>query len=292
MRRLMSFDGGGICGVLTATLLKRLDQLHPGLISRADGFAGTSTGGIIALCLASGVPIDAIIALYRDKGPVIFDQSTIRAIETVDGIFGSTYDPEGLYGVLDETLGSITMEQLKVDVLVPTFQLDNRHPDPRYRRWATRFWSRADVGVKVSDVARMTSAAPTFFPSYHVNVDGGVAQNNPCAAIACRYNGPDTYLLSLGTSQTMKYIDRDVEDYGELDWLRKGITEIFMQGPNDAATLMTQDLLGDRFRRINPGLQPGQDIPMDAVRDVPVLIDMGNGCDVLDVPEWLDRSGW
>lgn len=54
MYRILSFDGGGIRGLVTLALLKRLEAKIPNLITGADLFAGTSTGGIIALGLAAG----------------------------------------------------------------------------------------------------------------------------------------------------------------------------------------------------------------------------------------------
>ncbi|MGA3230857.1 MAG: patatin-like phospholipase family protein, partial [Candidatus Binatus sp.] len=49
--RILSFDGGGIRGVLTAVLLDRLLAEYPALLQdRPDTitmFAGTSTGGIL-----------------------------------------------------------------------------------------------------------------------------------------------------------------------------------------------------------------------------------------------------
>ena len=62
--RILSCDGGGIRGVITAKLLQALD---PSVIKNIDLFAGTSTGSIIALGLASGVPIDTIVQLYSSQ---------------------------------------------------------------------------------------------------------------------------------------------------------------------------------------------------------------------------------
>ena len=62
--RILSCDGGGIRGVITAKLLQALD---PSVIKNIDLFAGTSTGSIIALGLASGVPIDTIVELYSSQ---------------------------------------------------------------------------------------------------------------------------------------------------------------------------------------------------------------------------------
>ena len=50
--RILSCDGGGIRGVLSAVLLNRLLGAYPGLLQDRPGtitmFAGTSTGGILA----------------------------------------------------------------------------------------------------------------------------------------------------------------------------------------------------------------------------------------------------
>ena len=62
--RVLACDGGGIRGVITARLLQALD---PSVLDNIDLFAGTSTGSIIALGLASGVPIDTIVELYSSQ---------------------------------------------------------------------------------------------------------------------------------------------------------------------------------------------------------------------------------
>lgn len=62
--KILACDGGGIFGVVTARLLQSLD---PSVADNIDLFAGTSTGSIIALGLASGVPIDTIFDLYSSE---------------------------------------------------------------------------------------------------------------------------------------------------------------------------------------------------------------------------------
>jgi predicted acylesterase/phospholipase RssA len=59
---ILSCDGGGVRGLITAMLLRDLD---PGFLKKVSLFAGTSTGSVIALGLAAGVPIEQIVALYR-----------------------------------------------------------------------------------------------------------------------------------------------------------------------------------------------------------------------------------
>lgn len=58
--------------MITALLIQDLDQRY-GVISKADGFAGTSTGGLIALALANEVSIGRIIKIYENEGSKIFE---------------------------------------------------------------------------------------------------------------------------------------------------------------------------------------------------------------------------
>ena len=69
---IVSCDGGGIRGLITAMLLEDLDAKCPGFLGKVDLFAGTSTGGIIALGLAAGIPTSTIRQLYENDGGQIF----------------------------------------------------------------------------------------------------------------------------------------------------------------------------------------------------------------------------
>ena len=65
--RILSLDGGGIRGVLTVVLMQRLAE-EAGLgdwIDSADLLAGTSTGGLIALGLARGIPLEELREVFE-----------------------------------------------------------------------------------------------------------------------------------------------------------------------------------------------------------------------------------
>ena len=62
---ILSCDGGGIRGVVTALLLQELGQ---NFLDKVCFFAGTSTGSIIALGLASGIKIGKLVKLYKSDG--------------------------------------------------------------------------------------------------------------------------------------------------------------------------------------------------------------------------------
>lgn len=55
--RVLALDGGGIKGVFTAALLAELEHMTgQRVVEHFDLITGTSTGGIIAIALALGIP--------------------------------------------------------------------------------------------------------------------------------------------------------------------------------------------------------------------------------------------
>ena len=66
--RILSCDGGGIRGVITAKLLQALD---PSVIKNIDLFAGTSTGANLVAAIALGRrlgPDATIVTVMCDSG--------------------------------------------------------------------------------------------------------------------------------------------------------------------------------------------------------------------------------
>src|SRR5215813_9765166 len=80
-KRILALDGGGIRGALTLGYLKRIEDIllkqHNNdvnfrLCDYFDLIGGTSTGSIIAACLAIGMKVDEIKNMYFDLGGKIF----------------------------------------------------------------------------------------------------------------------------------------------------------------------------------------------------------------------------
>jgi patatin-like phospholipase/acyl hydrolase len=72
--RVLSLDGGGMRGTYTATYLDKVAfarRRNVGALDIGAAFdliVGTSTGGIIAAALATGVPLADIVTLYTENG--------------------------------------------------------------------------------------------------------------------------------------------------------------------------------------------------------------------------------
>lgn len=111
-------------------------------------------------------------------------------------------------------------------MLIASFRLDNQEADPSKRIWSPKFFPGADSDGEslVVDVALGTSAAPTYFPSYEGNIDGGVIANSPSLAavaqalddrnqVAERAALDEIKLPSVGAS--LQYIDGQNLDWGD-----------------------------------------------------------------------------
>ncbi len=309
--RILSCDGGGIRGVLTAVLLNRLQASYPALLrDRPDTitmFAGTSTGGILALGLAAGLTPAQMRDLYVTNGKLIFDSSWTHDVVELGGISGSKYDNVNLKRILQETFGALKLKDLKSRVLIASFDLDNQATDRSSRTWNPKFFHNfagadSDGESLLVDVAMSTSAAPTYFPSYGVFIDGGVIANNPSmAAIAQALDGRNqaaerttldgVKLLSLGTGASLQYIDGQDHDWGDAQWI-KPILNVMMDGGVGVADFECRQLLGNRYCRVEPIFPAGKSFAMDDVSKIVDLMDLANSFDLTSTIAWLNASEW
>jgi patatin-like phospholipase/acyl hydrolase len=298
--RILSIDGGGIRGLLTAVLLDRLVAAVPGWLDRVDLFAGTSTGGILVLGLAKGLPPSAIVKLYREDGQRVFSASWFRRLLDLGGWLGARYDNAGLRGALEELLGPATLGDLPRRVLVPTFELDNHGAKGLPRTWKPKFFHNfpgpdSDAAERVVDVAVRTSAAPTYFPTYQGYIDGGVMANNPSMAALAQALDAGTgkqsldavQLLSVGTGLNSTFLPGDRLDWGKLRWARP-IVDAMIEGTMGVADYQCARLLGPRYHRLEPVLS--EVIPLDAADKVDRLVALAQEVDLGATIDWLQKS--
>ena len=264
--RILSFDGGGIRGLLSAIVLEQLDERVSRWRARTNLLAGTSTGGIIALGLAKGLSPTDIRRLYYDQGETIFSDSFGDDVRDLFGLTGAEYGNRKLRRVLQRVFGETTLGELRSRVLIPSFDLDNQHADPSKRQWKPKFFHNipgrdSDRDEHAYKVALYTSAAPTYFPSVDGYIDGGVVTNNPAmAALALtqdrrnnlrpRPDLADVALLSIGTGKNLSHISRKRLDWGYVQW-GKPLIDLMLDGAVSVADYQCRQLLGERYHRLN-----------------------------------------
>lgn len=270
--RILSIDGGGVRGILPARVLQTFEDIlnHP-VSTSFDLIAGTSTGGIIACGLLAGLSARSLGDLYAQNGGRIFDHSLWRSITTLDNLDGPKYPANVLESILRDRLGDKWLSDVAgtqtagPEMLIPAYCL--RLPAPvlldgsniRTSRCPYFFksWKAAGRCLDPSEqaaqhdfplwqIARATSAAPTYFPPAGITnrigqrfamVDGGVFANNPalCAVASAQkiFKDEDFLVVSLGTGSLERAIDADAAmGWGEVRWLHP-ILSILMDGNAD-----------------------------------------------------------
>ena len=201
--KLLALDGGGIRGILTLEILATIERLLQQNLGRANEFTladyfdyigGTSTGAIIATCLALGMRVDQIREFYTDSGAAMFDKASLLKR------FKYKYEDEKLAAKLREVIGdengtakTLGSESLKTLLLLIMRNATTDSPWPVSNNPAAKYncdKSRDDCNLHIPlwHLVRASTAAPTYFPpevievgSHHfVFVDGGVTMyNNP-----------------------------------------------------------------------------------------------------------------
>jgi len=196
-KKLLALDGGGIRGVITLEVLKRLEQIlrersgKPDLVlsDYFDYVAGTSTGAIIATCISIGMTVDAIAKFYHESGPAMFSRAGLLRR------FWYKFSDESLADQLQSILGKdTTLDDPKIRTLL-MLVLRNATTDSPWpvsnnplAKYNQRDRDDCNLGLPLWQLVRASTAAPTYFPPELVTVgkqdflfvDGGVTMyNNP-----------------------------------------------------------------------------------------------------------------
>jgi hypothetical protein len=262
IRRILCLDGGGIMGTQPASFLAALeDDLERPIGAYFDLIAGTSTGGILAIGLALGLPAKQLLQLYVERGPHIFGQagSPLPAFlanlwRGLRHVVAPKHDADALRQELEEVLGQSRIGDAQTRLLVPAW-------DPSYRsvyifKTAHHPRLKTDYARLAVDAAMATAAAPTYFKR-HVTadqvglLDGGVWANNPIAiavveAIALLgWPASRLRILSLGCVSEVYAIGAS-PGWGAL---AGDMVRLFMDGQSRGALGMAKLLTGHEYER-------------------------------------------
>ena len=302
--RILSLDGGGLRGLISARLLQRLsaNPANDNWLDKADLITGTSTGGILALGLAHGIDPSAIGDLYLRSGGKIFDDSIWDDIRDLGKTVGADYSNRVLKRELKKIFGDTTLGQLGKKVAIPSFDLDNEAKDRSKRTWKPKIFHNfsggdSDAKMRAADIALYTSAAPTYFPSADGYIDGGVFANNPslvglAQAISSRNTAAeqtaldDIVLLSVGTGVSLNYIRGKRLDWGYAQWATP-LIDVLMDGVSGIADYQCAQLLGVRYQRLQIVFDAKEAIKLDDVKKLDRMEEIAMQHDLSEVEEWL-----
>lgn len=249
-KKILACDGGGILGLMSIEILARIETdlrvaLHKPDLVLADYFdfvCGTSTGAIIATCIASGMSMETLRNFYLESGKQMFEQAFLLKRLKYN------YKDEPLAKLLKETLGKqlgdpeakLGNANLRTLLMMVMRNHSTDSPWPVSNNPLAKYndINRKDCNLKLPlwQLVRASTAAPTYFPPEIVTfadgepdeynfifVDGGVTTyNNPAflafqMATAKPYNinwhtGADKLLIvSVGTGSVAKVLSAETD---------------------------------------------------------------------------------
>jgi uncharacterized protein len=275
--RILSIDGGGVRGLIPSLVLTKLEQLagRP-IFELFDLIAGTSTGGILALGLTMAGPngrpahsAHSLVSIYEKESARIFSRPLGYRLRALGSLADQKYPSQGIEAVLLEYFQEARLKDSLTDVLIPAYEIE-RHFPFFFKSAHARLNPAYDFAIR--DVARATSAAPTYFEphriaasgsdgDYFALVDGGVYANNPagCALVECLTRYPSTQefvVVSLGTGVRHESISYGKSKaWGVAQWA-KPIFNIVLDGVSATVDYQLKQLLpSKRYFRFQPNLE-------------------------------------
>ena len=268
--KILAIDGGGIRGIIPAVILTEIQRrLGQDLWQSFDLIAGTSTGGIIALGIGTdcnqGQPYapDELVKLYVDNGPAIFKKNFLTPERE---LILPKYSPDSLEAALAKFFHNTEFLTSRTPLLISSYDLQGQLP---FFFKSHRIAADPTYNWKVREIARATSAAPTYFPPLHLVrgtedyalVDGGVFVNNPSMAAYAEArrlygNAAQFTIVSVGTGDRQDQISyASAAEWGLLGWAKQIEPEL-MDSDSEAEDFELNSLPGCTYYRLQiPHLQ-------------------------------------
>ena len=221
-RRLLALDGGGIRGVMSLEILRKIEQdlataTGKGASFRLGDFfdyiGGTSTGAIISAGLAMGKSVQELVDFYAEAGPLMFEKTWLI------GRLRSFYQADPLRRKLNEVFGDRTLgaEDLRSRLLIVTRNATTDSPWPvssnPLASYNDRNRSDCNLRIPLWQLVRASTAAPVYFPPEIIEwdkddpaktfyaVDGGMTSYNNPAFLLFRMATLPQYRLSWPTGE-------------------------------------------------------------------------------------------
>lgn len=278
--KILSIDGGGVRGIIPARILQAIEEEHKKPISDIfDLIIGTSTGALIALCLACPIPpykASDIVNIYLTESKNIFKNSMGRRILTGDGLWAPKYDRAYLDSLLKKIFSTnkngishTLLSHAKCKLLIPTYCLLRGKPvihssDDAVKSIVNDF--------KMWEIAAAATASPVYFKPFLMRykngfdgkdnsscgaeIDGGIWVNNPESLAIQEYmklSGSDKYesisLLSIGTGRP-KYSMKKLAlgNTGAIGWLESGLIDMMINADMDSSDLISKAIFKNHHR--------------------------------------------
>lgn len=281
--KILSIDGGGLRGVVSLTILKKIEELTGKPIWQSfDLIAGTSTGGLIASALTipkekgnknagSKYTLDDLMKIYLQRGQEIFPPPHNKLeewLKPADGTLHPMFEEDGIKKVFEDVCGNSRMNDALTHIMVCSYDLANNAPLFFKTRSSQK---NENQNILIYEIARATSAGPTYLPAfelYYPNdkefpqrlcIDGGVFINNPSMGALSEFSKnheeygfgkanedityEDVFVLSIGTGTYSGQITAEEAKNKGKLFWATRISDIMMRGVNKTTDYEMQEMM-------------------------------------------------
>jgi patatin-like phospholipase/acyl hydrolase len=201
-KRILALDGGGIRGALTLGYLQRIEDIlrkqhgdnkNFRLSDYFDLIGGTSTGSIIASCLAIGMSVKEIKDMYMDLGDKIFGKKyKWWKIFEIDDLIKASYKSKPLEDELQKVFGTDTTlasDKILTGLCIVAKRADTNSVWPLLNHPDGKYYNSVDgmnKDILLWKAVRASAAAPTYFLPQIIDVGGGMREACICRW-GCKY---------------------------------------------------------------------------------------------------------
>ncbi|MFM9908792.1 MAG: patatin-like phospholipase family protein [Chitinophagaceae bacterium] len=214
-KRILALDGGGIRGALTLGYLQAIEDIlreqhnndeHFRLCDYFDLIGGTSTGSIIASCLAIGMKVSEIKEMYFELGGKIFAKKyKWWNIFEIDDFIKAGYDGKPLEEELKKVFVDIKLgndKRIRTGLCIVAKRADTNSVWPLINHPNGKYFDSADGNNKdilLWKAVRASAAAPTYFLPQVIEVGGGMHEAAFVDGGVSMANNPSIQLLMVAT---------------------------------------------------------------------------------------------
>lgn len=180
--RVLCLDGGGIKGLVLTQMLFFLQELLGRPIHECfDWISGTSTGGFLALMLASGKSVQECQSLYYCLKEKVFVGSRPYDSAPLEDMLRKEFGDEAVMS--DIKSPKVMVTTTLADRLPPDLHLFRNYESPLsilgVQECSNFMKLKPPSEQKIWEAARCSGAAPSYFSACGQFLDGGLVSNNP-----------------------------------------------------------------------------------------------------------------
>lgn len=270
--KILVICGGGVFGIIPAYLL---NKVHIGPMTKWDAFAGTSVGSELVLGYAYGHTPEFVYDRFTESVEGVFSRSWWSVLNPWGPKYPDIKLNESLKDLIPEY---IRFMDIKKPVIVPTYNF--KHGKPKI---FDNIIEDNDFYMKAWEVARASSAAPTYFAPYQNYIDGGIVANNATVLAAWAIHNKlgvpysEMEILTIGTGQQEHEIFNmdSVKKWSLLGWISP-IIKLLTLG-NEQMWNFGADQLGlKKYIYFNP-IKLDATWKMDETANIPEIIQECDG---------------